>query len=340
MRARALSVRIFRQFMRDKRTLALLFVAPLFILTLVYCIFGGTGSVPKIGTAGLPDAMSAALKASTVDIVSYRSEADARSDLDGRKLDAVLTVSDGKPTLLLEGSDPSRSRAVLLAVSAMQRTAAAAAFQPEIAYLHGKPGMSSFDAFGPVMIGFFSFFFVFLLAGVAFLRERTTGTMERLMATPIRRHEVVLGYLGGFSLFAILQSALVACFAIYALGMFMTGSIWFILLVNLLLTLAALTLGTLLSAYAGSEFQIIQFVPIVIVPQAFFSGLFPLDGMSPWLHKLTYLMPLYYGGEALRGIMIRGEGFRGIAVDVAVLLGFSLLFAALNVVALKKQRAV
>lgn len=340
MRIRALTLRIYRQFMRDRRTLALLFVAPLFILTLVYCIFGGTASAPKIGTSGLPDTIADALRASSAVVVPYDSAAAARSALEDRKVDAVLAMTDGKPALLLEGSDPSRSRAVLLAVSAMQRTASAAVFQPEIAYLHGKPGMSSFDAFGPVMIGFFSFFFVFLLAGVAFLRERTTGTMERLMATPIRRYEIVLGYLGGFGLFAILQSALVACFAIYALGMFMTGSIWLILLVNLLLTLTALTLGTLLSAFAGSEFQIIQFVPIVIVPQAFFSGLFPLDGMAAWLHKLTYLMPLYYGGDALRGIMIRGEGFSGIGIDVAVLLGFSLLFAALNVVALKKQRAI
>lgn len=340
MRSRALTVRIVRQFMRDKRTLALLFVAPLFIMTLVYCIFGGAGSAPKIGTAGLPDTIAGAFGASSANIVPYDSEADARSDLDDRKLDALLTIKEGKPTLLLEGSDPSRSRAVLLAVSAIERSVASAAITPEVAYLHGKPGMSSFDAFGPVMIGFFSFFFVFLLAGVAFLRERTIGTMERLLATPIRRHEVVLGYLGGFGLFAILQSVLVACFAIYALGMIMTGSIWLILLVNLLLTLTALTLGTLLSAFAGSEFQIIQFVPVVIVPQAFFSGLFPLDGISPWLHKLTYLMPLYYGGDALRDIMIRGKGIGGIAIDVAVLLGFSLLFAALNVVALKKQRAI
>ncbi|CAI6030873.1 ABC transporter permease [Cohnella sp. JJ-181] len=339
MRVRALTLRICRQFIRDKRTLALLFVAPLFILTLVYFIFGGSGSPPKIGAVGLPNAIVSGLEASA-DVVDYGSWDEALEDLRGQDLDAVLALRSGKPALLLEGSDPSRSRAVLLAVSALQRQSASQALQPEISYLHGKAGMSSFDSFGPVMIGFFSFFFVFLLAGVAFLRERTTGTMERLLATPIRRQEVVLGYLCGFGVFALAQAALIACFAVYVLGMYMTGSIWLILLVNLLLTLTALTLGTLLSAFAGSEFQIIQFVPIVIVPQAFFSGLFPLDGMSPWLHKLTYLMPLYYGGDALRGIMIRGEGFGGIAADIAVLVVFSLSFAALNVVALRKQRAI
>ncbi|MEK0315873.1 ABC transporter permease [Cohnella sp. 56] len=340
MRIRALTVRIFRQFIRDKRTLALLFAAPLFILTLVYFVFGGGGTVPKIGAVGLPESLVQSLSVSKADIVPYESADEARRALDRRELDAVLSLSAGKPALLLEGSDPSRSRAVLLAFAAIRGPAAESQVQPEVTYLHGKAGMSSFDSFGPVMIGFFSFFFVFLLAGVAFLRERTTGTMERLMATPIRRYEIVLGYLSGFGLFAIVQAALIAVFAVYVLGMYMTGSIWLILLINLLLTLTALTLGTLLSAFASSEFQIIQFVPLVIVPQAFFSGLFPLDGMSPWLHKLTYLMPLYYGGDALRDIMIRGAGFGGIAVDVAVLLGLSLLFAMLNVVALKKQRAI
>jgi len=340
MRVRALTVRIFRQFIRDKRTLALLFVAPLFIMTLVYFIFGGGGTVPKIGTVGVPEPLMSALSATKAELLPYQTADEARRDLDRRKLDAVLSLTEGKPALLLEGSDPSRSRAVLLAFAAVRAPSADSPMQPEVTYLHGKPGMSSFDSFGPVMIGFFSFFFVFLLAGVAFLRERTTGTMERLMATPIRRYEVVLGYLSGFGLFAIVQAALIAVFAVYVLGMYMTGSIWLILLVNLLLTLTALTLGTLLSAFASSEFQIIQFVPLVIVPQAFFSGLFPLDGMSPWLHKLTYLMPLYYGGDALRDIMIRGAGFAGISTDVGVLFVFSLLFAALNVAALKKQRAI
>lgn len=339
MRIRALSLRIVRQFMRDRRTLALLFVAPLFIMTLVYFVFGGSGAAPKIGTVGVPGAIGQSLAASGASIEVYDTAERAEAALEDRTLDAVLSWQDSQPALRLEGSDPSRSRAVLLAFSTLQAQGAAR-LAPEVSYLHGAADLSSFDSFGPVMIGFFSFFFVFLLAGVAFLRERTTGTLERLMATPIRRREIVLGYLGGFGLFAIVQATLVAFFAVYVLGMYMDGAIWLVLLVNLLLTLTALTLGTLLSAFAGSEFQIIQFVPIVIVPQAFFSGLFPLDGLTPWLKWLSYVMPLYYGGDALKSIMLRGDGFRAIVPDLSVLLGLSLLFAVLNVFALRKQRAI
>jgi ABC-2 type transport system permease protein len=188
------------------------------------------------------------------------------------------------------------------------------------------------------LIGFFSFFFAFLLAGVSFLRERTSGTLERLLATPIRRSEIVLGYLAGFGIFTLIQASLIAWYSVQVLGMSMSGNIVNMLLINLLLSLTALTLGTLLSSFASSEFQIIQFIPIIIVPQAFFSGLFNLDAMNPVLQKLSYIMPLYYGADAMRGIMIRGEGIGDIQLDIYVLAGLSIIFALLNVVALKKHR--
>ncbi|WP_409347022.1 ABC transporter permease [Paenibacillus sp. MBLB4367] len=339
MRTRALALRIIRQFIRDKRTLALIFLAPLLILTLLNFVFNGQAIKPDIGTIGVPQQLAERLVKADANVTAFASFDEAEQALRNGKLDAVVSMESGKPSIKLEGSDPTISKAAILL---LQKTLQAeiSAIQPNIAYLHGKEEMSSFDSFGPVLIGFFSFFFVFMLAGVAFLRERTTGTLERLLATPIRRTEIVGGYLSGFGLFTLLQAALIAWYAIHVLGLYMTGSIWLVLLVNLLLTLTALTLGTLLSSFAGSEFQIIQFIPVVVVPQVFFSGLFNLEAMDPWLQKLSYLMPLFYGGDALRGIMIRGEGLSDIQLDIYVLLGFSAAFALLNVLALKKQRAI
>lgn len=339
MRIRALAVRIIRQFLRDKRTLALLFLAPLLVLTLMHFVFDSETVKPDIGTVAVPAPLTERLEGAGANVVRFEAADEARAALAQGGLDALLSIENGKPHVVLEGSDPANSRSVMLA---LQRAVQAdsQALQPTIAYLHGTEQMSSFDSFGPVLIGFFSFFFVFLLAGVSFLRERTTGTLERLLATPIRRYEVVLGYLAGFGAFTLLQAALIAWFSIGVLGLYMEGSIWLVLFMNLLLTLTALTLGTLLSSYAGSEFQIIQFIPIVIVPQVFFSGLFSLEAMQPWLQKVSYAMPLYYGADAMRGIMLRGEGFADIQFDVYMLLGFSVAFALLNVFALKKQRAI
>ncbi|UVI32251.1 ABC transporter permease [Paenibacillus spongiae] len=339
MRIRALAIRIIRQFVRDKRTLALLFLAPLLILTLMKLVFNGQTVEPQIGVVNVPAQMADRLAQSGAALTDFKEKADADAALADGDLDAVLTLSDGKPSIQLEGSDPAKNKSVLML---LQRTMQAASpnVQPAVSYLHGSEEMTSFDSFGPVLVGFFSFFFVFLLAGVSFLRERTSGTLERLLATPIRRSEVVAGYLSGFGLFTLLQAALIAWFAIDILGLYMDGSIWFVLLINLLLSLTALTLGTLLSSYAGSEFQIIQFIPLVIVPQVFFSGLFSLDAMAPWLQKLSYVMPLYYGADAMRSIMLRGEGWGSIQTDVYVLLGFSAVFALLNIAALRKHRAI
>ncbi len=142
----------------------------------------------------------------------------------------------------------------------------------------------------------------------------------------------------GFGLFTTIQASLISWFAIDVLDMMMEGSFWYVLLITFLLAMTALALGMLLSAFANNELQMVQFIPLVVVPQVFFSGLFNLDTMEQWLRSLSVIMPLTYGADALRDIMVRGEGFSAIAVDVYVLLGFTMLFMLLNVVALKKYR--
>lgn len=337
MRIRALAIRIINQFLRDKRTLALLFLAPLLILSLMKLVFDGQAVAPVIGTVHLPAAWTEKFGQLGAEVISFDTDAAAQAAVQAGDLDGVLQIGEGGPQLMLEGSDPSINRAILLLVqNALQTNGEGMA--PAIEYLHGGPDMAAFDSFGPILIGFFSFFFVFLLAGVSFLRERTSGTLERLLATPIRRSEIVVGYLAGFGIFTLLQASLIAWYSVDILGLYMAGNIGYMLMINLLLSLTALTLGTLLSSFASSEFQIIQFIPIVVVPQAFFSGLFNLDAMNPWLQKLSMLMPLHYGADAMQGIMIRGEGWRDFQADVYVLAGFSLLFALLNVLALKKHR--
>ena len=158
--------------------------------------------------------------------------------------------------------------------------------KPEVNYLHGSKDFTMFDGLGPVLIGFFTFFFVFILSGVSFVRERLSGTLERLLSTPIKRWEIVVGYIIGFGIFAFIQSIIIVSFSVYILDLYVAGSIWLTLLITCMLSLTALTLGTFLSAYANNEFQMIQFIPLVIVPQIFFSGLFPIESMNKWLQML------------------------------------------------------
>src|SRR5207244_3713599 len=130
-------------------------------------------------------------------------------------------------------------------------------------YLHGGPEYTFNDSIAPVFIGIFSFFFVFLLTSIAFLRERSQGTIERVMASPMTRTELVIGYILGFLLFGLVQSLMILLFVIYALRVHYSGNLSLIFLVTALLTIGSINLGIFLSAFAQNEFQIVQFIPLV-----------------------------------------------------------------------------
>jgi len=339
MRVTGVIIRIIRQFFRDKRSLAMMFGAPMLLLWLLSLVFTQKDYVPHIAVVDVPAPIVKTMKTQEASIYEYGKE-KAISELEQQKVDAVIYLENGKMNLLLEGSDSSKNRAVLQVLQKSSEKNDVSVMKPEVNYLHGSKDFTMFDGLGPVLIGFFTFFFVFILSGVSFVRERLSGTLERLLSTPVRRWEIVVGYIIGFGIFAFIQSIIIVNFSVYILDLYVAGSIWLTLLITCMLSLTALTLGTFLSAYANNEFQMIQFIPLVIVPQIFFSGLFPIESMNKWLQILGKLFPLTYGADAMRQVMIRNQGITEIALDLTVLLLFSLLFAVGNVFALKKHRKI
>ncbi|MBC2265502.1 ABC transporter permease [Listeria booriae] len=388
MRVMAIVKRIANQFRRDKRTLALMFIAPLILITLINYLFDGDAVDPKVGVQGVSSEMVAQLKDTDIKVKQYDAVSNVKNTIKSDDLDAFIKQDGADVQLTFENSDPGISKQIQMKLQAalmaeqkdamkqlgesMQETAAKvqqslAAVAKQYAaqtgqqldipkvnlqipdqqqlaistdYIYGDADTTFFDTIGPIFIGFFVFFFVFLIAGISFLRERTTGTLERLMATPIKRWELEMGYLLGFGIFALAQSIIVALYSIHVLDMVQMGSIWYVLLITLMLAMVALTLGILLSTFANNEFQIVQFIPIVIVPQVLFCGIFPLEGMVDWLQWIAHIMPLYYGADALTSIMVKGEGFAGFATDFYILVGFALVFMILNIFALKKYRKI
>jgi len=192
--------------MHDKRTLALMVVAPLLVLSLMYLVFDGDTYHPRIGAVRLPAALTQALAENGADVTEYASEAEVEAALADRKLDAIFRLDGAVPSVKLEGSDPARNRAVMTIIQKMMQAQQSPAGKgitpqaPTFEYLHGSADLSTFDSLSPVLIGLFAFFFVFLIAGVSFLKERTSGTLERLLSTPLRRWEIVIGYMAGFGL--------------------------------------------------------------------------------------------------------------------------------------------
>lgn len=369
MRTFAVVKRICRQMLRDKRTLALMMVAPLVIMTLMYFLFNSDSPNPKLGVKNVDTKIIQQLKDKDITVTQYHAARDQQQIILDDDLDGFLSMDGDRIRLTLKNTDPSSTKALqakiqqaIAAESAKQQARGLAAFmqtiqsklpvgvhiQPETvkvpaittSYLYGSKDTNYFDILGPILVGFFVFFFVFLISGIALLRERTTGTLDRLLATPIRRHNIVFGYLLGYGLFAMIQTVIVVYYAVKVLDITLVGSIWNVILINLLLALAALSLGILLSAFANSEFQMMQFIPIAIVPQVFFAGILPVDGMAGWLQAIAKIMPMYYGGDALKAVMYQGLGFQDIAQDLLMILGFAVLFIILNVFALKKYRKI
>ncbi|MEN2768862.1 ABC transporter permease [Ornithinibacillus xuwenensis] len=344
MRLRALTIRILRQIIRDKRTIGMLLFAPILVLTMLHLVFDGDDYVPKVGLVGIPKEISSNLDLENAEITYYDVLADAEADLSEREIDGYVTLEKQQPIIYLEGSDPTVNGATLKWIqatfSSLQEAGSIKSVESQVHYLHGSSEMGQFDYFGPVLLGFFVFFFVFIIAGVSFIRERSTGTLERLLATPLRKWEIVLGYVFGFGIVTMIQSTIIAAYAVYVLDMMMEGSFLLVLLVILALAFTALTLGILISSFANNELQMIQFIPVIVVPQVFFSGLFNLETISNWLSWIGPFTPLYYAAEALRDIMVRGNGLEDILMEIIILFSFSLLFMVLNILALRKYRKI
>lgn len=333
--------RILKQLIRDKRTIGLLIFAPILVLTMLYFVFTGDDYIPRIGLVDAPEPFVEQMDDSKAAITIFKEEGEAEEKVAAQELDAYIAFVDNQPELVLEGSDPTVTGATMEWVQE--------AFQPgqqenmpqlKVETVFGSDDMGQFDYFGPVLLGFFVFFFVFLIAGVSFLRERTTGTLERLLATPLRKWEIVVGYVIGFGIFTMIQSTIIASYAVYVLGMVMEGAFFHVLLVILLLSFTALSLGILLSTFAHNELQMMQFIPIIVVPQIFFSGLFNLETVAEWLSWISYITPLYYAADALRDIMVRGYGFAEIYMNLIILLGFTLFFIMMNILVLRKFRTM
>jgi ABC-2 type transport system permease protein len=335
-RVRSVARRIAAQFRHDRRSLGLLIVAPIVVLSLVGALWGRTDTTRTrltVATDGLPAAqveqVLAPLRAAGTLDVDAAETAEAMARLREGRTDAVFRFRQFPVTLVVEGSDPLRTPATLQAIQTAllgpSGTGAARGFQVE--YLYGA-GYTLLDHLAPLLIGLFAFFFTFLLAAVSFLRERTSGTLERLMATPLRRGELVLGYLAGFSFFALVQAVVIIAFTVLVLRVKYTGNVGTIFLIEAMLVIVSVSLGLFVSAFARNELQAIQFIPIVLVPQIFLSGLLvPVDQLPDVLRPLSVLMPLTYSNEALRAVMIRG-----IPLDDPLIIRDLLVLAAFGVV--------
>lgn len=309
----AITGRVISQFRHDHRSLGLLFVAPILVMSIFGYVFRSQeNQVTSVAIVNEDRPAAGQQSAAAPLIDSLKSNADLAVTELSREA-AIAAVRDGTQKVAIifgpdfsqeltadhkanigitvEGSNPGQASAALAAVSASIMSdvtvvfrqlvppafASAVPTEPPLALdvtrLYGSADLEMLDFFAPMFIAYIGFFMIFLLTSVSFLRERTQGTMERLSASPVTRLELVLGYMLGFGFFSVLQALVLVLFTIYALQVKFSGNLLSIFVITLALVLGAVNLGILLSAFARNELQAIQFIPIVILPQVLLSGL-------------------------------------------------------------------
>jgi ABC-2 type transport system permease protein len=380
LRVAAVFRRIVAQFRRDPRSLALLFIAPVAIIALLGWVLSSQGTATtRIAVVNESNNLTGAAVATRIQtaldgqpgIAIDRTVADdsaARQALKDKTLDVVIVLPPGFGTqdrtidLMTLGLNPTGEASALPAIQkallgAVANTAGAVLPTLERTTVYGSPNATQLDTLAPVVVGFFAYFFVFILTGISFLRERIGGTLERLLATPVSRAEIVLGYSLGFGFFATIQVAIVLAFVLgrfdipalgpipafaIGLGVRTIGNPLIAYLLVLVLGLGAVSLGIFLSTFARTELQILQFIPIVIVPQGLLGGFFwPIDQLPSLLQPVARILPVTYAIDGLRQVMIAGADLSSpqVLLDMGVLVAIAAIFVTLAAATIRREVA-
>lgn len=198
----------------------------------------------------------------------------------------------------------------------------------------------TFDNIGASLLGIFPLITMFLVTSIATLRERTSGTLERVLAMPLGKGDLIAGYALAFGALAVVQSALATGLAVWFLGLDVVGSPWLLLLVALLDALLGTALGLFVSAFAASEFQAVQFMPAVIFPQLLLCGLFAArDSMHPVLEGISDVLPMSYAVDGMNEVLRHTDMTAAFLQDVLIVAGCALLVLGLGAATLRRRTA-
>lgn len=347
-RAGVVALRVVRQLKRDRRTIGLIVFAPIVLMVLFGYALSGDMSGVALGLVdgGGHDALRDRIESvKDFNILHLGSESDAEKLIADGWLDGAVVLEPGGVRLLLDASSLQIAGAISAAVQAgaaaasPQQGAESSAESPIVTrYIFGYD-LEMMDTVGPAILGLVVFFFTFINAAIAFIRERSQGTLEKFMVSPLSRVEMISGYVLGFSLFTVLQSATTLFVVTYGFGVPLHGSSLTALLVVVILGAGALVLGCFFSNFARSEFQVVQFIPLIITPQIVLCGIWwPLQSVPEIIRPFSYILPLTYAAHALRAVMLKGAGIGDILYPDLLALGlFFLIFFVLATMMLRRE---
>lgn len=366
--------RVAQQVVADKRTLALIIVVPVILLTVAGLLIRVEPSGLTIAvvnqdeglalgsqSVNLGDRLTENLQSFDLFDTKLMTADEANRKIKDGELDAVITLPPDfsaeaaqsrqlNLNVQFEGSNPTVAERLrnafervgdqaLAGLATLQAGGDSGGDNPaaeiettlNATYLNGGPEFDTLDYTASALIGVFVFLFVFILTSISFLRERLAGTLERLQATPIQPLEIIIGYMLGFLIFGLLQGVVTLLYTVFVLNIHYHGNLLNVFVIESLLVVVSVNLGIFLSTFARNEFQVLQFIPLVVVTQVFLGGvLWPIEEMPGWLQPIAYMMPLTHANTALRAIMMTGESLGGVWVQIAALLAIGVAVIGLS----------
>ena len=374
-RIMAVSRRVFRDVANDKRSLAMLFLAPIFAMLVFGLAFSGDvegvnviiinhdqGFTQTFGnTTYLSNKIINNLNTTALNIENMSNLDEAQQKVIDGKASAVIVFPENftKNALLktknasypnsaditIQGDDSITNikNTILKTVNqAVADTMTAEGVNPALNVtsdpIYGK-NVDFIDFFVPGILAFVVYLLTTILTLITFAGERSTGTLERVLATPVTEGEVVTGYAITFGTFGIIQVILLLAIAILVFNIMVIGNVFLAFLAVAILAVSCQALGILLSSLAKRPEQAIQFIPFIILPAFLLSGIFwPVQAIPEWLRPLSYLVPPTYAVDACRAVMLKGWGLSRIWPDLLALVLFAILFLVLAVWSLRRGK--
>lgn len=374
-RIMAVSRRVFRDVVNDKRSMAMLFLAPIFAMCIFGVAFSGDvegvnviivnqdqGYTPPFGnTTHLSDKIISHMDTTVVNIENMTNLDDARQEVTDGKASAVIVFPENftqnvilktknasypdSGEIVIQGDDSITNikNAIFKTVNqALSDTMSDEGVKPALNVtsdpIYGK-GADFVDFFVPGILAFVVYLLTTILTLITFVGERSNGTLERVLASPVTEGEIVTGYAITFGTFGILQVALLLLIAILVFNIMVVGNVLLAFLAVAILAVTCQALGILLSSLAKRPEQAIQFFPFVILPAFLLSGVFwPIQAIPEWLRPFSYLVPPTYAVDACRAVMLKGWGLDKIWPDLMALVIFAILFMVLAVYSLRRGK--
>lgn len=368
MRFLAVTKRIFREMKNDRRTPALIFVAPIFAMVTFGLAFSGDVrnvdvvlvnndegfTLPTGNEFVLSDGIISHLDVDTMRIDYVSSTEDAVSAVEnGEAYAAIIFPKDftrkvameekgTKIQIMIDKSNINVANAIIQAVNTaildiMDEMETEPPLALDVTEVYGE-GAEFIDFFVPGMMAFVIYLLTSLLALVSFVSERTIGTLDRVLASPLREHEIVLGYAAAFGIIGTVQTAILLIAAIVLFDITIVGNVVLAFAIIVLLAIVCVSLSILVSSITKTEAQAIQFLPFIVLPAFLLTGLFsPIEAIPMWMRPLSYFVPLTYAVDACRSILLRAWGFERIWMDFAALIVFAIVFLTMAVYSLRRR---